>query len=516
MKIHNRRRFLLELQNSLRFACVLSAGTCAAVSCFPVGVQAQETNGLAKAGHFKAIEQCDTAEGKPVARKLAGNQLAGNQCDDANGSGGLGSGELGSGGVGPVACDGPAGASSGAAGACDSLGASSGASQEECVLFPSLAATRKEWEQSGFVLQNNLTQFYFGNTSGGIERDFRYAGHGDYLANFDFGKLIGKQGAFLKLRAEHRFGETINDATGVVLPPTIAGDLPVLDSTNIYLTNCLFTQALSESFVLYAGKLDTLDGDMNAFAHGRGIRQFSNGAFVANPIALRTIPYSTLGTGMAFLMEGTPWLIFNVLNATDTTRTVGLDQLFNDGVALATEMRIPTNFFGKPGHQLFAGTWNSREFTSLDQDPRIIFPNVPIAKQSGSWSLYWNCDQYLVSDPSNPKRGWGYFGRAGIADEGTNPLGYFLSGGIGGSSPMQSRQRDSFGVGYYYAATSNDIAPFINTIFGGFADGQGVEMFYNIATSKRLTITPDLQVLVPSREQIDPALLVGLRANYNF
>jgi hypothetical protein len=221
MKTQNRRRFLLELQSSLRFACVLSAGTCAAVSYFPAGVQAQETNGVAKAGHLKAIEQCDTAEGKPVGRKLAGNQ-----CDDANGSGELGSGGLGSGGVGPVACDGASGAS-GAAGACDSLGASSGASQDDCVLFPSLAATRKEWEQSGFVLQNNLTQFYFGNTSGGIERDFRYAGHGDYLANFDFGKLIGKQGAFLKLRAEHRFGETINDATGVVLPPTIAGDLQI-------------------------------------------------------------------------------------------------------------------------------------------------------------------------------------------------------------------------------------------------------------------------------------------------
>jgi porin len=179
-------------------------------------------------------------------------------------------------------------------------------------------------------------------------------------------------------------------------------------------------------------------------------------------------------------------------------------------------MRVPTNFFGKPGHQLIAGTWNSREYTALDQDPRILFPNVPIAKQSGSWSLFWNCDQYLVTDSSNPKRGWGYFGRAGIADQGTNPLGYFLSGGIGGSSPLQTRQRDSFGVGYYYAATSNDIAPFINTIFGGFADGQGVEMFYNIATAKRLTITPDIQVLAPSREKFDTALLVGLRANYNF
>ena len=499
MKTQNRRRFLLELQSSLRFACVLSAGTCAAVSYFPAGVQAQETNGVAKANHLRATERCDTA----------GGPLAGSLCDDPTGSAERGSGVSGVRGAGQPACD-------AAPGACDSLGASSGASQEECVLFPSLAATRKEWEQSGFVLQNNLTQFYFGNTSGGVERDFRYAGHGDYLANFDFGKLIGKQGAFLKLRAEHRFGETINDAAGVVLPPTIAGDLPVLDSTNIYLTNCLFTQALSESFVLYAGKLDTLDGDMNSFAHGRGIRQFSNGAFVVNPIALRTIPYSTLGTGMAFLMEGEPWLIFNVLNATDTTRTVGLDQLFNDGVALASEMRIPTNFFGKPGHQLIAGTWNSREFTSLDQDPRILFPNVPIAKQSGSWSLYWNCDQYLVTDSSNPKRGWGYFGRAGIADQGTNPLGYFLSGGIGGSSPFETRQRDSFGVGYYYAATSNEVAPFINAIFGNFADGQGVEMFYNIATGKRLTITPDLQVLVPSREEIDTALLVGLRANYNF
>ena len=499
MKTQNRRRFLLELQSSLRFACVLSAGTCAAVSYFPAGVQAQETNGVAKANHLRATERCDTA----------GGPLAGSLCDDPTGSAERGSGVSGVRGAGQPACD-------AAPGACDSLGASGGTAQDECVLFPSLAATRKEWEQSGFALQNNLTQFYFGNTSGGAQRDFRYAGHGDYLANFDFGKLIGKQGAFLKLRAEHRFGETINDAAGVVLPPTIAGDLPVLDSTNLYLTNCLFTQALSESFVLYAGKLDTLDGDMNSFAHGRGIRQFSNGAFVANPIALRTIPYSTLGTGMAFLMEGEPWLIFNVLNATDTTRTVGLDQLFNDGVALASEMRIPTNFFGKPGHQLIAGTWNSREFTSLDQDPRILFPNVPIAKQSGSWSLYWNCDQYLVTDSSNPKRGWGYFGRAGIADQGTNPLGYFLSGGIGGSSPFETRQRDSFGVGYYYAATSNEVAPFINAIFGNFADGQGVEMFYNIATGKRLTITPDLQVLVPSREKFDTALLVGLRANYNF
>lgn len=486
MKMHNRKRFLVELQHSLRLASALGVGVCASFA--SVSANAQEPMRVSPASHAAGLPTCDTPQCDAAQSGTATNEA----CDTS--------------GLGKPSCD-------TAGGGCDSLG---GASDTGCLLFPGLGAMRKDWEQNGLAFQNNLTQFYFGNTAGGAERDFRYAGHGDYVANFDFGKLIGKQGAFLKLRAEHRFGETINDAAGVVLPPTIAGDLPVLDSTNVYLTNCLFTQALSESFVLYAGKLDTLDGDMNAFAHGRGIRQFSNGAFVVNPIGLRTIPYSTLGTGMAFLREGEPWLSFNVLNATDTTRTAGFDQLFNDGVVLSSEMRVPTNFFGKPGHQLIAGTWNSREYTALDQDPRILFPNVPIAKQSGSWSLFWNCDQYLVTDSSNPKRGWGYFGRAGIADQGTNPLGYFLSGGIGGSSPLQTRQRDSFGVGYYYAATSNDIAPFINTIFGGFADGQGVEMFYNIATAKRLTITPDIQVLAPSREKFDTALLVGLRANYNF
>ena len=488
-----RYRFLQELRSTIRSISAVGVGACLVFASKPPMSLAQE-GGSVPGPSLGA--PCDTH---------------GANCDaSGRGSVGMGTG---------AQCDGLGNASNAASGSCDSLGGAGGALSgvgEDGVWFPAVAATRQRWAENGIAFQNNLTQFYFGNTSGGAEQLFRYAGHGDYLTNFDFGKLLGTPGAFLKVRAEHRFGRTINDAAGVVLPPTIAADLPVVDSTNLYLTNVLFTQALSESFVMYAGKLDTLDGDMNAFAHGRGIRQFSNGALVANPIALRTIPYSTLGTGMAWLLDGEPWLIFNVLNATDTTRTSGFNELFNEGVALASEMRVPTNFFGKPGHQLIAGTWNSRSYTSLDQDPRIVLPNVPIAKQNGSWSLYWNCDQYLVSDSSNPKRGWGYFARAGIADQGTNPIGYFLSSGIGGSSPLRNRERDSFGVGYYFLGASNQIAPFINTIFGNFGDGMGVEIYYNIATRKRLTITPDLQIIAPPRQKYDTALVAGLRANYNF
>ena len=104
------------------------------------------------------------------------------------------------------------------------------------------------------------------------------------------------------------------------------------------MTNLLFTQALSESFALYAGKLDTLDGDMNAFAHGRGIRLFSNAAFVVNPIGLRTVAYSTLGTGFVFLKDLEPIYNFLVLNASDTTETDGLSELFSKGAVISQEL----------------------------------------------------------------------------------------------------------------------------------------------------------------------------------
>lgn len=389
--------------------------------------------------------------------------------------------------------------------------------ESRCPFCTEYSRIAKTFAASGITLQSNLTQFYMGNTTGGLEREFRYAGRGDYLMNVDFGKLGVQEGLFLKVRAEHRFGESLAGTTGAVLPPNVAADLPVSDHNDLYVTNFLFTQALSESFVVFAGKLDTLDGDVNAFAHGRGVRQFSNMAFVANPLALRTVPYSTLGMGFSYLFEGEPLLTLMVLNTTDTTRTTGLGQLFAQGAAVTGELRLPTNFRGQAGHQLFGATWSSREFVSLGQDPRIILPNVPIVRKGDSWSLYWNMDQYLVSDRCNPGRGWGYFARAGIADQNTNPLSYFLSAGLGGSSPIADRENDSFGVGYYYAGTSDEIGPILTIALGSnIGEGQGVELFYNAVVTPMLTITPDFQVISPARENIDTAVVAGMRMNIAF
>ena len=375
---------------------------------------------------------------------------------------------------------------------------------------------RPSLAEHGITLDADVTQFYYGVTSGGLQQEFRYGGHADFVVNADFGKLGIQEGLFLKLRAEDRFGESLSGATGAFLPPNVLADLPVPDSYDLYLTNVLFTQALSESFAVFAGKLDTLDGDANAFAHGRGKDQFSNMAFVANPIVLRTAPYSTLGAGFVILRDMQPLFTFTVLNSTDTTQTSGFDQLFAQGATLNGELRLPTKFFELPGHQLLGGSWSSRDYVALGQDPRIVLPNLPIQPADGSWSLYWNCDQYLKVYSNDPLRGWGVFGRAGLGDDKANPLAWFLSFGVGGNSPLCGRESDTFGAGWYYSGTSSRIGPILETVLGPIGDGQGVELFYNIAVTPWLNLTPDLQVLVPAREEVDTAVVVGVRAKAVF
>ncbi|MGH7167209.1 MAG: carbohydrate porin, partial [Nitrospiraceae bacterium] len=263
---------------------------------------------------------------------------------------------------------------------------------------------RSRLAQAGVTLDADVTQFYQGVTSGGRQRTFEYGGHGDYVLNVDAGKLGGLAGLFVTVRAEHRFGENINQETGTLLPAAVAANLPIQNSTQVYLTDVLVTQFLSDWFALFAGKMQTLDDDMNAFAHGRGKEQFLNMAFVNDPAQALTIPYSTLGAGFVLVKDKQPWLNVTVLNATDTTKTAGFNELFKHGVAVNPEMRLPTRFFDRPGHQLIGGTWNSKDFLALGQDPRVDLPSIPLEKRQSAWSIYWNFDQYISVDPRQPFR----------------------------------------------------------------------------------------------------------------
>lgn len=122
-----------------------------------------------------------------------------------------------------------------------------------------------------------------------------------------------------------------------------------------------------------------------------------------------------------------------------------------------------------------------------------------------------------MTDSHDPDRGWGLFGRAGVADKHTNPVASLLSAGIGGSSPLRSRPLDTFGIGWYRHYTSDEIGPLLQLALGSrIGDSQGIQAFYNIAITPWFRLTPDIQVVDPALQRMDASLLVGVRGQVVF
>src|SRR5262249_39377463 len=136
--------------------------------------------------------------------------------------------------------------------------------------------------QQGIMFTGDVTQYYQGVASGGTDTGFEYGGHSHFLFQTDMEKVMGLKGLFLEICTEVQFGEFVNRDTGALIPVNTNGTQPLPEEHEIALTDVLFTQFLSERFGIFIGKMDTLDGDQNAFASGRGKTQFTNLAFVVN------------------------------------------------------------------------------------------------------------------------------------------------------------------------------------------------------------------------------------------
>ncbi len=299
------------------------------------------------------------------------------------------------------------------------------------------------------------------------------------------------------------------------------------------LSHVVLTQFLSEKFAVALGKLDTTTGDVNEFAHGRGDDKFMNLAFSMNPVALRTAPYSALGMGFVFLPTKDLIMSFSALDTDGVTTRGGFDTLFKDGTTIGAEIRLTVRPFGLTGHQLISGLWSNKDFTSLGQDPRTLISNVllgtSLKKESGSWAFLYNFDQYLYQDPRDPTQGVGLFGRFGISDGKANPIAQFYSIGFGGQGLIPTRPQDRYGVGYYYLKIAGDLRTTIPALPRGrvgLDHEQGVELYYNIAITPWLHVTPDLQLVDAARNKapiftaggksIGTAVVAGLRVKIDF
>jgi porin len=403
-------------------------------------------------------------------------------------------------------------------------GASSALSKslQSSTLTGDWGGARSSLAENGITFDVNVTQVGQGVVDGGKDSTWEYGGRGNVTGHLDTQKAGLWPGGFLTVELEGNWTSSVNNKTGAFMPVNTNQLFPLPKGDNFGVPNLSFAQFLSPYFGLTVGKLDTMSGDANDFAHGKGDTQFLNTAMSINPVAL-VVPYSTLGGGLIVLPTKDPTdaiVTFLVLSASGKATTTGFDELDSDNLIFTAEGRVRTGFFGHTGHQLLGGLYSNRSYTSIDQRLGAVIDDRFLNKTDDTWAVYYNFDQYLYESDAKTGRGFGLFGRFGASEGNPNPAEYFFSVGLGGKG-VSSREHDRFGAGFYYIIVEEPSLqlPFSTRTF--LQDEFGFEFFYNVALTPWMLLTPDLQVIEPAQKRkfrggaggasIDTAVVLGFR-----
>lgn len=371
--------------------------------------------------------------------------------------------------------------------------------------------------EQGITYQGFLTQFYQGVASGGNEQRFSYGGKFDNFLILDGQKLGLWQGLFVNMHAETRFGEDANrDAVG--LAPVNANMLwPTLTQTTA-LSGLTVTQALSEEWLVSAGKFNTLDLFAAMYPQsGRGVDGFMNVSTLFPLTMGRALGLSVNGIGVTKLHEGQVQGSFSIADAQNSSTTIGISDMFDKGALIIGYWRFFTDFACLPGSHAIMGEYSTRNYTSLNPIDFVFIPplGLVVGQKSETWSLNYFGEQKLWVDSCNPKRNISLYTSWGISDGNPNPIRWAGNVSLQAYGINQCRASDSFGVGYFYTGLSNNFQNLASPIVA-LQDVQGGEIYYNFAVTPWMNITPDLQVIQPANAGQSTAIVVGMRGKLTF
>jgi len=203
----------------------------------------------------------------------------------------------------------------------------------------------------------------------------------------------------------------------------------------------------------------------------------------------------------------------------NSSTTVGLNDLFDQGAVVLGYHRFFTEFGGLPGSQGFLGNYSNRTYASTDPLSYTIIPGEGLVagQKTGSWTLAYFLDQMLWVDCCNENRSIRLFSFWSLADGNPNPYRWSGNVQLQGSGLIRSREADTMGVGYFFNGLSSDFKRLVGVLpTVDLQDVQGVELYYNAAITPWFHLTADLQVIDNQNVADNTAIIPGLRANIRF
>jgi porin len=369
-------------------------------------------------------------------------------------------------------------------------------------------------------------QTYQGIVDGGIREDDASSTNLDYHLTLDLMRMGVVPGALVTVRAQSRFGDTVNGASGLLLPVNMYSYFPFSSDDDgdvpFAITELNWTQFLSENFGLLAGKITTT-GTANEFMGGQGRNQFMNFQFNFPAPTAQLAPYSTLAAG-ALWVPSPKWTVSTIfMNLEDASTTSGFDDI-GEGTTWATTVDYLGSLNKLPGGGSFGFYYGfDADFArigGLNIDPNT--GGISVDRKSDSWALSWSGWQYVLAengsqsvDPRNGRQdlqGLGVFAMLGVADEDTNPVSWSIAGGLSGRGSIPGRDNDTWGIGYFYNETQDlELGPLV---LGNSTSG--LEVYYDIALCGWASLALDAQWTQSALPLVDDATILGLRLNARF
>jgi len=413
---------------------------------------------------------------------------------------------------------------------------------------------RDDMAKKGVTLDLDLYWMPQTILSGGKDETGASWGNAIAALKVDTGKAGLWPGGFFKVQTVTSFGNNLISDIGTIVPANISWLLPSVEPAT-GLQEFTYTQFFSEHFGVFLGKINSI-APTNVL-HGDYTADFLNTALIG-PMTLDLMPLSAYGVGALYLPSHDVTLAAIVMDPNGTIKNNDLGDAFDGGVTALVSADLKIKPSGLPGHQNLTFTWSNEDRTSLIQNPanvaRIflesrypllgdpgpilseifdklgISPNAePLNTEGETWTATYSFEQFVWQPAGDPKRGVGVFFAASVSDGNPNPVKSSYSLGLVGKGVVPNRPRDDFGIGWARTEFSDNFLRELRAlpVNLGLDQEAVVEMYYNVAVTPWLSVSPSLQIISPAlNKTVDAAsqafkdihttYIAGLRVGIRF
>ncbi len=388
--------------------------------------------------------------------------------------------------------------------------------------------SRRDWANMGIIFDLNWLQIGQGVVSGGVDERWAYATNLDYNLSLDLARMDVMPGALITFRGQSRFGSTVNEDTGLLLPVNTYSFFPATspldEDVPFTITELNYLQFFSDHLGVLLGKITTM-GNTNEFAGGEGQSQFMNFQFIFPAVFAQVAPYSTLAVGGLWLPSPDVTVSSMLMNLTDSSTTSGFDDI-GDGASWANTVGFQYRLGNLPGGTTLTGIYafngDFAQVGGINIDPGT---GISLKRKREAWAVFLSGWQYLHTEEEPPAKidagdgrqdleGLGVFASLGLGDKDTNPVTLSAAIGLSGRGTIPSRGDDTWGLGYFYNSLQEQRSIVIgNSVTSTTA---GLEAYYSIAIAQSVLLTLDFQWTKSAFHRVDDSIVLGVRLNISF